>query len=291
MFKGSIVALITPFRNGGVDEEALRRMVDWHIEQGTNGIVPVGTTGESPTLSHEEHKQVVEAVVSQVAGRVTVIAGAGSNNTIEAVDFTKHAKQAGADAALHVAGYYNRPSQEGLYQHFKAVNDAVDLPIIVYNIPPRAVVDIQPETMARIAGLKNVVGVKDATGDLSRPSKERMLIGKKWNMLSGEDGTALGYNAHGGHGCISVTANIAPKLCSEFQAACADGDYRLALDYQDRLMPLHVALFSEPSPAPTKYAASVLGLCEPDARLPVVPIGDATRDKVQSAMRHAGVLN
>lgn len=291
MFKGSIVALITPFRDGQVDQEALRRMVDWHIEQGTNGIVPCGTTGESPTLSHEEHKQVVEIVVEQVAGRVPVIAGAGSNNTIEAVDFTRHAKEAGADATLHVAGYYNRPSQEGLYQHFKAISDAVDLPIIVYNIPPRAIVDILPETMVRIAALKNVVGVKDATADLSRPSKERMLIGKGWNMLSGEDGTALGYNAQGGHGCISVTANVAPKLCSEFQAACADKDFELALEYQDRLMPLHVALFSEPSPAPTKYAASLLGLCQADARLPVVPISEATQEKVQKAMRHAGILN
>lgn len=291
MFKGSIVALITPFRNGEVDTDALRRMVDWHIEQGTNGIVPCGTTGESPTLSHEEHKLVVEVVVEQVAGRVPVIAGAGSNNTIEAIDFTRHAKEAGADATLHVAGYYNRPSQEGLYQHFKAVSDAVDLPIIVYNIPPRAIVDILPDTMARIAELKNVVGVKDATADLSRPSRERMLIGKNWNMLSGEDGTALGYNAQGGHGCISVTANVAPKLCAEFQAACTDKDFVTALEYQDRLMPLHVALFSEPSPAPTKYAASLLGLCEADARLPVVPISEATQGKVQAAMRHAGILN
>jgi 4-hydroxy-tetrahydrodipicolinate synthase len=294
MFKGSIVALITPFRNGSVDETALRKLVDWHVEEGTHGLVPCGTTGESPTLSHEEHMAVTEIVIDQAKKRVPVIAGCGSNSTREAVEFTRHAKQAGADASLHVAGYYNKPNQEGLYQHFKAVSDAVDLPIIVYNIPPRAVVDILPETMARIAALKNVAGVKDATADLARPSKERHLIrGFKPDFchLSGEDGTALAYMAHGGKGCISVTANVAPRLCAEFQEACMAGDYEKALDYQDRLMPLHWQLFAEPSPGPVKYAAGVLGLCSDEVRLPLVPPTDATKAKVKDALRHAGLVN
>lgn len=291
MIKGSIVALITPFANGGIDEAALRKLVDWHIEQGTHGLVPVGTTGESPTLSHEEHKRVVEIVVEQANGRVPVIAGAGSNNTVEAIDFTLHAQKAGADATLHVAGYYNRPNQEGLYQHFKAVHDASDIPIIVYNIPPRAVVNIEVDTMKRLAALPRVIGVKDATGDLTRPSKERHAIGKDWLMLSGEDGTALQYNAAGGHGCISVTANVAPRLCAEFQIACLEGDFRTALEYQDRLMPLHVALFVEPSPGPVKYAAAKLGLCSDKTRLPIVAITDAAKAKVDDALRHAGLLN
>jgi len=291
MFKGSIVALITPFRDGAVDEQALRRLVDWHIDEGTHGIVPVGTTGESPTLSHDEHKRVVEIVIDQVAGRIPVIAGAGSNNTVEAIEFTQHAERAGANAALHVAGYYNRPSQEGLYQHFKAVHDASDIPIIVYNIPPRAIVDILPETMARLAELPRIAGVKDATADLARVSRERLLIGDGFCYLSGEDPTALAYNAHGGNGCISVTANVAPRLCAQFQQACLDGDYAQALSYHDRLMPLHIALFAEPSPACTKYAASLLGLCEPDARLPIVPVSPDSQDKVQAALRHVGLLN
>ena len=291
MIKGSIVALITPFKNGKVDEAGLRKLVDWHVEQGTHGIVPVGTTGESPTLSHAEHKQVVEVVIDQAKGRVPVIAGAGSNNTTEAIDFTLHAQQAGADATLHVAGYYNRPNQEGLYQHFKAVHDASDIPMILYNIPPRAVVNIEVDTMKRLAALPRIIGVKDATGDLTRPSKERHAIGKDWLMLSGEDGTALQYNVAGGHGCISVTANVAPKLCAEFQTACLEGDFRTALEYQDRLMPLHVALFVEPSPGPVKYAASQLGLCAADTRLPIVAITDAAKAKVDDALRHAGLLN
>jgi 4-hydroxy-tetrahydrodipicolinate synthase len=291
MFKGSFVALITPFKNGEVDESALRKLVDWHLEQGTHGIVPVGTTGESPTLSHDEHKRVIEVVIEQVDGRVPVIAGAGSNNTREAVDFNRHAKEAGANAALHVAGYYNRPNQEGLYQHFKAVQDSADIPVIVYNIPPRAIVDILPETMARLAELPNIVGVKDATGDLARISKERLAIKGEFCYLSGEDGTALAYNSQGGDGCISVTANVAPRLCAEFQQACLDGDYGLALEYHERLMPLHIALFLEPSPAPTKYAASLLGLCEAEARLPVVPVTPQTQERVQQALRHAGLLN
>ena len=291
MFKGSIVALITPFEDGEVDETALRKLVDWHVEQGTHGIVPCGTTGESPTLSHDEHKRVVEIVIEQSDGRLPIIAGAGSNSTREAIDFTEHAKEAGADGVLHVTGYYNKPSQEGIYQHFKAINDAVDLPIIVYNIPPRAVVDILPDTMARIATLTNVVGVKDATADLTRPSKEQMLIDGDWCQLSGEDGTALGYMAHGGDGCISVSANVAPRLCSEFQEACMAGDYKTALEYQDRLMPLHVALFLEPSPGGVKHAANVLGLCPGELRLPLVPPSEGTKKKVEGALRHAGLLN
>jgi len=291
MFKGSIVALITPFRDGQVDEEALRKLVDWHVEQGTHGVVPCGTTGESPTLSHEEHGRVVEVVVDQVAGRIPVIAGAGSNNTAEAITLTRHAEEAGADAVLHVAGYYNRPNQEGLYQHFKALHDATDIPIIVYNIPPRAIVDILPNTMSRLAELPRIVGVKDATGDVARVSRERLLLGDDFCYLSGEDGTALAYNAQGGNGCISVTANVAPNLCAKFQEACLAHDYELALRLHDRLMPLHVALFLEPSPAGTKYAASKLGLCAAEARLPIVPLTEGTADKIDAAMAHAGLLD
>ncbi len=290
MFKGSIVAIITPFKNGGVDFDALKHMVDWHVDQGTEGIVPCGTTGESPTLSHEEHMAVVDLVVKQADGRVKVIAGAGSNNTIEAIEFTKHAKAAGADATLHVAGYYNRPSQEGLYQHFKAVAEAADLPVIIYNIPPRAIVDISVETMARLAEIPNIVGVKDATTDLARPSRERGAIGPDWIMLSGEDGTALGYNAHGGRGCISVTANVAPRQCAEFQKACTDGDYALALELHQKLMPLHVALFLEPSPAGAKYGASLLNLCSDQARLPVMPLSDGAKAEVRGAMQGLGLI-
>ena len=276
------------FRRLAVETDRVQRQ---EAIEGSDAIIAVGTTGESATLDIPEHSYVIKRIVELVDARLPVIGGTGANSTSEAIELTRNAKQAGVDACLLVTPYYNKPTQEGLYQHFKAISDAVDLPIIVYNIPPRAVVDILPETMARIAELPNVVGVKDATTDLSRPSKERMLIGKDWNLLSGEDGTALGYNAHGGHGCISVTANVAPKLCSEFQGACADGDYATALEYQDRLMPLHVALFLEPSPAPTKFAASLLGLCEAEARLPVVPVTEATQDKVKAAMRHAGIYN
>ena len=291
MFKGSIVALITPFRDGQVDEDALRRLVNWHVEQGTDGIVPCGTTGESPTLSHDEHNRVVEIVVKEVSGRIPVIAGAGSNNTAEAILLTQHAQDAGADGVLHVAGYYNRPNQEGLYQHFKAVHDASDLPIIVYNIPPRAIVDILPETMARMANLPRIVGVKDATGDVARVSRERLLLGDGFCQLSGEDGTALAYNAQGGDGCISVTANVAPKLCAEFQKACTAGNYVQALGMHENLMPLHIALFLEPSPAGTKYAASLLGLCEAEARLPVVPLTKSTAERVEAALKDVGLLN
>ncbi len=291
MFRGSFVALITPFHNGAVDVDALKHLVDWQVENGTDGIIPCGTTGESPTLSQAEHMNVVEIVVTQAAGRLKIIAGAGSNNTIEAVEFTKHAKEAGADATLHVAGYYNRPSQEGLYQHFKSVAEAADLPVFIYNIPPRAIVDVSVETMARLADIPNIVGVKDATTDLSRPSKELMAIGQDWIMLSGEDGTALAYNSQGGQGCISVTANVAPKECAAFQQACQSGDYAKALELHNALMPLHVNLFLEPSPAGAKYGASLRGLCGPEARLPVVPLGDLAKAKIEEAMRGLSLIN
>ncbi|SIR49275.1 4-hydroxy-tetrahydrodipicolinate synthase [Aeromonas sp. RU39B] len=290
MFQGSIVALITPFRNGQLDEEALCRLVEWHVEQGTHGIVPVGTTGESPTLTHDEHCRVIELVVKQAAGRVPVIAGAGSNNPIEAIEYTRHAQRAGANATLHVAGYYNRPNQEGLYHHFKAVHDATELPIILYNIPPRAIVDIQPQTMARLAELPRIVGVKDATGDLSRPWSERQLIKKSFTWLSGEDGTAVAYNISGGSGCISVTANVAPKLVAEVQNLTLAGRWEEARALQDRLIPLHQAMFAEPSPAGAKYAASLLGFCTEECRLPVMPLSDATKTRIRSVMTELGLL-
>jgi 4-hydroxy-tetrahydrodipicolinate synthase len=292
MFKGSIPALVTPFRDGSVDTNALESLVDWQIREGSHGLVPCGTTGESPTLSHDEHKKVVEIAIRTAAGRVPVIAGAGSNNTAEAIDLARHAEKAGAQGLLVVAPYYNKPSQEGLYQHFKAIDAAVGIPIIVYNIPPRSVVDISVDTLARIKrDTKNVIGVKDATMNLNRPSLERMAIGPDWLMLSGEDGTALGYMAHGGAGCISVTANVAPKLCSEFQAACLRGDYKTALAYQDRLMPLHRALFLEPNPGGPKYALSVLGKLKDELRLPLVSVSAGVRTEIEAAMRHAGLLN
>jgi 4-hydroxy-tetrahydrodipicolinate synthase len=291
-FRGSFPALITPMRDGEVDEAAFRKLIEWHIEEGSHGIVPVGTTGESPTLSHDEHKRVVEIAVETVSGRIPVIAGTGSNSTAEAVDFTLHAEKTGADAALVVVPYYNKPTQEGLYQHFKAVADAVSLPIFVYNVPPRTVADISVSTLARLAkDCGNVVGIKDATADLTRPSKQRAACGEDFIQLSGEDGTALGFNAHGGTGCISVTANVAPRACAEFQEATLRGDYATALMLQDRLMPLHSALFAETSPAPVKYAASQLGLCEAEARLPMVPISEDTKQVVRDAMVHAGLLN
>jgi 4-hydroxy-tetrahydrodipicolinate synthase len=291
MFKGSIPALITPMRDGAIDEEAFRALVDWQIKQGSSGLVPVGTTGESPTLSHDEHKRVVELCVDAAAGRVPVIAGAGSNNTTEAIDFTRHAASVGAAAVLIVTPYYNKPTQEGLYQHYKALNDCADIPIIIYNIPGRSVVDMSVETMARLFKLKNIIGVKDATADLARVSKQRMAMGPEFIQLSGEDATALGFNAHGGVGCISVTANVAPALCSEFQTACLEGNFAAALKIQDRLMPLHEALFVETSPAPVKYAASALGLCSEEVRLPMVPVSEATRKRVDAAMVHAGLTN
>lgn len=291
MFKGSFVALITPFKNGKVDEAAFVKLVEWQIGQGTHGLVPCGTTGESPTLSHEEHKRVVQLCIETARGRVPVIAGAGSNNTVEAIELTAFAKEAGADAVLSVTGYYNKPSQEGIYRHFKAVNDAVDIPIILYNIPARTIVDISLETMTRLFELKNIVGVKDATANLARVSLQRDAMGPEFCQLSGEDATALGFNAHGGVGCISVTANVAPALCAQFQQATLDGDFRKALEIQDRLLPLHNALFLDPNPAPVKYAASLLGFCENEVRLPLVTASTPTEEKVRDAMKSAGLLN
>jgi 4-hydroxy-tetrahydrodipicolinate synthase len=287
--KGSIPALITPMKDGKVDEAAFRALVQWQIAEGSTGLVPTGTTGESPTLSHEEHMRVVEICVEEAAGRVPVIAGAGSNSTDEAIALTRHAKEIGCDAVLSVTGYYNKPSQEGQYRHFMAVAEAVDIPILLYNIPGRAIVEISVETMARLAKNRNIIGVKDATANLMRPSRERNAIGKDWLLISGEDGTALGYNAHGGHGCISVTANVAPRLCAQFQAASLAGDFALAREYQDRLMPLHDAMFCEPSPAPAKFGVSLLGRCLPDVRLPLVEATDAARAQVKAAMIGAGL--
>lgn len=287
--KGSIPALITPMKDGKVDEAAFRKLVNWQIAEGSSGLVPCGTTGESPTLSHDEHMRVIEICVEEARGRVPVIAGTGSNATDEAIALTRHAKEVGCDAVLSVTGYYNKPSQEGQYRHFMAVAEAVDIPILLYNIPGRAIVEISVETMARLSKHKNIIGVKDATANLMRPSRERLACGPDWLLISGEDGTAMGYNAHGGSGCISVTANVAPRLCAEFQAASLAGDFALARDYQDRLMPLHDAMFCEPSPAPAKYGASLLGLCTPDVRLPLVEATDAARAQIKKAMQGAGL--
>jgi 4-hydroxy-tetrahydrodipicolinate synthase len=287
--KGSIPALITPMRDGKVDEAAFRKLVSWQIHEGSHGLVPCGTTGESPTLSHEEHMRVVEICVEEANGRVPVIAGAGSNSTAEALMLTKHAKAVGADAVLSVTGYYNKPSQEGLYRHYATLAESVDIPILLYNIPGRAVIEISVETMARLASLANIVGVKDATANLARPSRERVACGPDWRMVSGEDATALGYMAHGGHGCISVTANVAPKLCSEFQNACMQGAFDAALKVQDKLIALHDAMFCEPSPAPVKYAASLLGICTDEVRLPMMPATDAARARINEAMAIAGL--
>jgi len=291
MFKGSIPALITPMRDGAVDEEAFQRLVDWQIQQGSSGLVPVGTTGESPTLSHEEHERVVALCIEAANGRVPVIAGTGSNSTAEAVSLTKSAEKAGADGALVVMPYYNKPTQEWIYQQFKAIGEATDLPILIYNIQGRSVIDMSVDTMARLFELPNIVGVKDATADLSRVSKQRHAMGPEFIQLSGEDATALGLMAHGGHGCISVTANAAPALCAEFQACCMAGDYAGALLIQDKLMPLHEALFVEASPGPIKYAVSLLGLCQPDVRLPLVEPMESTRAQVRDAMVHAGLID
>ncbi len=290
MFKGSITALITPFANGKVDEDALRRLVDFQIAQGTHALIPTGTTGESPTLNHDEHQQVVEICIAQTAGRVPVIAGTGSNSTAEAIELTRHAKAAGANAVLVVSPYYNKPTQEGLYQHYKAINDAVEIPVIVYNIPPRSVVDISVATMKRIFALPNVIGVKDATGQVPRISQQRLALGTDFLQFSGDDAVALAVHAHGGHGCISVTANVAPGLCAQFQNACLAGDFRRALTLHDQLMPLHEALFVESSPAPVKYAASRLGLCREELRLPLVPITEASRRVVDEALVKTGLI-
>jgi 4-hydroxy-tetrahydrodipicolinate synthase len=290
-FRGSFTALVTPFKNDSVDQQAFRDLVEWQIAEGTNGLVPVGTTGESPTLSHDEHKHVVEWCIDQAKGRVPVIAGAGSNSTREAIELAKHAEGAGADAVLVVTPYYNKPTQEGLFQHFKAINDAIGIPIIIYNIPGRSVIDMSVDTMKRLYDLKNIAGVKDATANMVRISQQRAALGEGFNQLSGEDATALGFMAHGGHGCISVTSNVAPRLCAEFQSACLRGDYAAALRLQDKLMPLHQHLFIETNPAPAKYALSVLGKIADTVRLPMVPLGETSKAVVRDAMVHAGLVN
>jgi len=291
MFKGSFVALVTPFKDGTVDEAALEALVEWHIAEGTHGLVPVGTTGESPTLTHVEHERVIEIVVNKAANRVPVIAGAGSNNTVEAIRFVQHAERVGADAALVVTPYYNKPTQAGLIAHYTALHDCCELPIIIYNIPPRSVVDMSPETMGELAKLPRIIGVKDATGDVTRVSKQRQTCGRDFIQLSGEDASAIGYNAQGGVGCISVTANIAPALCAQFQEATLAGDYAAALDYQDRLMPLHTAIFVEPGLVGAKYGLSVLGRCSEEVRSPLVPLTEPVQAQIRAAMVHAGLIN
>jgi len=289
-FQGSITALITPFKDGEVDAKTFQRLVEWQIDQGTHGLVPVGTTGESPTLNHEEHKRVIELCIEAAAGRVLVIAGTGSNSTSEAIALTRFAKEAGADGALVVTPYYNKPTQEGLYLHYKAINDAVDIPIIIYNIPGRSIVDMSVETMTRLFKLPNIAGLKDATANMSRVSQQRAAMGTAFVQLSGEDATALGFNAHGGQGCISVTANIAPALCSEFQLACLGSNFKRALEIQDRLMPLHDALFVESNPGPVKYAAEKLGLCSGETRLPLAPLAPASKAKIDAAIAQVGLV-
>lgn len=290
MFKGSITALITPFKNDGVDEKSFQDLVAWQIAEGTHALVPCGTTGESPTLTHEEHHRVVELCVEVAKGRVPVIAGTGSNSTAEAIDLTRHAKKAGADAALVVAPYYNKPSQEGLFRHYEAIVKAVDLPVIVYNIPGRSVVDISVDTFVRLAALPNIVGVKDATGDLVRPLRTRLAVGEGFCQLSGDDATATAFNAMGGIGCISVASNVAPKLCAQMQNAWAAGDLATCFALRDRLMPLFDALFCETSPAPVKYAASLLGKSSADVRLPLVAASAPAREKVEAAMKRVGLI-
>ena len=290
-FRGSFTALVTPFKDDALDQKAFRDLVEWQIGEGTNGLVPVGTTGESPTLSHDEHNQVIEWCIDQARGRVPVIAGAGSNSTREAIELSQHAEKAGADAVLIVTPYYNKPTQEGLYQHYKAINDAIGIPIIIYNIPGRSVIDMSVETMKRLYELRNIAGVKDATASMVRVSQQRAAMGEGFNQLSGEDATALGFMAHGGDGCISVTSNVAPRLCAEFQSACLRGDYAAALVLQDKLMPLHQNLFIETNPAPAKYALSILGKIADTVRLPMVPLGEKSKAAVRDAMVHAGLVN
>jgi 4-hydroxy-tetrahydrodipicolinate synthase len=290
LFKGVLPALVTPFRDGGVDEDAFVSLVERQIAAGVHGLVPVGTTGETATLSHDEHRRVVELCVSVARGRVPVIAGCGSNATAEAIELVRHAKTVGADAALVVTPYYNRPSQEGLYAHYAAINEAVQLPVLIYNVPARTSVDISNETLERLSKLPNMVGIKDATSDMTRASVQRLACGDDWVMLSGDDATALGYMAHGGHGCISVTVNVAPEQCVDFYNAALAGDWPSALYGQDRLIRLHRALFADASPSPTKFAMSHLGLCLADARLPITPCSEAARVEVMAALRDAGVI-
>ncbi len=290
MFTGSIPAIITPFSNGEVDKKALKELVEWHIEMGSAGVVPVGTTGETPTLSHDEHRDVVRICVETAAGRIPVIAGAGSNSTREATSLTGFAQEVGAAAALVVTPYYNKPTQRGLIAHYEAIIAATDIPIIIYNIPGRSIIDMTPETMGTLARHKNIIGVKDATGDITRVSHQRATCGKDFCQLSGEDASALGFNAHGGVGCISVTANVAPKLCAEFQAATLRGDFAAALAIQDRLLPLHTALFVEPGVAGAKYALSLLGKCTEDVRRPLTTLLDETRAQIRAAMEFGSIL-
>ena len=291
MFRGSITALVTPFRNGKVDEAAFTRFIDWQISEGTHGLVPVGTTGESPTLDHDEHKRVIELAVIAAKKRVPVLAGTGSNSTDEAVELSQYAETVGADAVLVVTPYYNKPSQEGLYQHYKAIDDAINIPIIIYNIPGRSIVDMSVATMARCYELKNIVGVKDATANLARPSQTRAALGPDFCQLSGEDATALGFMAHGGAGCISVASNVAPRLCTEFQNACLAGDFKRALTLHDRLMPLHEVLFIETNPAPVKYAVSRLGFGTADMRLPMVSLSEASRRAIDQVLSQLDLLS
>ncbi len=290
MFKGSITALITPFKDGALDEAALSRIVDWQIAEGTDGLVPVGTTGESPTLDYDEHKRVIDITVETARKRVPVIAGTGSNSTDEAIELSLYAEKAGSDGVLIVTPYYNKPTQEGLYQHFKAINDAINIPIVIYNIPARSIVDMSVATMARCFELKNVVGVKDATANLARPSQQRQAMGADFCQLSGEDATALGFMAHGGRGCISVASNVAPRLCADLQNACLAGDFKKALALQDQLMPLFDVMFVETNPAPVKYAVSRLGWCTADMRLPMVPLSDASKSAIDAVMHSLGLL-
>ncbi|MGF1619529.1 MAG: 4-hydroxy-tetrahydrodipicolinate synthase [Rhodomicrobiaceae bacterium] len=290
MFRGSIPALITPFSNGALDEDAYRRLIEFQIKSGSHGLVPVGTTGESPTLSHDEHRRVVQICIEQTDGRVPVIAGAGSNSTAEAIELARFAQSVGANGVLVVTPYYNKPTQEGLYRHYKAINDAINIPIIIYNIPGRSVIDMSVATMTRLFALPNIAGVKDATANMARVSQQRGAMGPDFCQLSGEDATALGFNAHGGVGCISVTANVAPALCAQFQNACLEGNFGRALALQDKLMPLHDALFVESNPGPVKYAAERLGICSAETRLPLCPVQETTRAAVDAALDFAGLL-
>ncbi|TYL92456.1 4-hydroxy-tetrahydrodipicolinate synthase [Bradyrhizobium rifense] len=291
-FRGCFTALVTPFaESGALDEERFRNLVEWQIAQGIHGLVPVGTTGESPTLSHKEHHQIVQWCVDQARGRVPIIAGAGSNSTSEAIDLARHAERVGADAVLIVTPYYNRPTQDGLFQHYKAINDAIGIPIIIYNIPGRCAVDMSLETMTRLSELKNIAGVKDATNDMGRVSQQRAAMGRNFIQFSGENITALGFMAHGGHGWISVTSNVAPRLCADFQNACLAGDYRTALELQDGLAPLHTSLFIESNPAPVKHALSLIGKCLPTVRLPLVPVGGDTKAEIVAAMAHVSLIS
>ena len=290
MFIGSIVALVTPFKNNVLDQDKYASLIQHHIANGTKGVVPAGTTGESPTLNHDEHKKVIEIAVKECKGKIPVIAGAGSNSTAEAVDLSRHAEKSGADGLLIVTPYYNKPTQEGLYQHYKLINDNVGIPIIIYNIPPRSVIDMSVETMARLFELKNIVGVKDATADLNRVDQQLKKMGPEFIQLSGEDGTALEFNVRGGVGCISVSANVAAKLCSEFQDACLNKNNNKAKEINEKLMPLHKSLFIESNPSPVKYAASLLNLCSDEVRLPLVKVTEKTKKEVEKALKIAKLL-